>query len=508
MLTMSQQENIRKMFFEEGKNISEIERETGHDRKTIRYHINKEDWNEEIPPVVQQPSFPKLDPYKPDIDTWLEEDKKAKRKQRHTAKRVYDRLCEKYPDRFNCSYRTVAGYVAMKKKEVFGKKEGFLPLEHIPGEAQVDFGDAEFYENGKLCSGKYLNISFPYSNQGYLQLFKGENQECLFEGMRAILEHIGGVPQRMWFDNASAMVTKVLKHGERNLTEAFIRFKEHYRFESAFCNANAGHEKGNVEGKVGYHRRNLLVPVPRFDNLQDFNKSLLLQCEEDAKREHYRKEETIATLHQADRQALLELPTAPFEASKYITVKTNGYGRFYLNNNLHEYSVSPKYASTHVLIKITAFDVIPLDESHREIVRHARLYGGHKQQSMQWLPYLTQLSRRPGALKYTGIYHMLPDPIQEYLEKCTKTEKGKVLQTLAALTEKNGFEEAVETFSTALFYETTDIDSLINLHNRLHANLVELDPVNLPSHVPQLQSYVPDFAVYDKSLGKVGVQEC
>lgn len=508
MLTMTQQENIRKMFFKEGKNISEIERETGHDRKTIRYYINKEDWNDELPKIEQEPSFPKLDPYKADIDSWLEDDKKAKRKQRHTAKRVYNRLGKKYGDRFDCSYRTVAGYVAMKKKEIFGKKEGFLPLEHIPGEAQVDFGDAEFYENGKLCSGKYLNISFPYSNQGYLQLFKGENQECLFEGMKAILEHIGGVPHRMWFDNASTMVTKVLKQGERNLTEAFIRFKEHYRFEAAFCNANAGHEKGNVEGKVGYHRRNLLVPVPRFNNLQEFNKSLLLQCEEDAKREHYRKEETIATLHQADRQALLELPTAPFEACKHITVKTNGYGRFYLNNNLHEYSVSPKYPNTHVLIKVTAFDVIPLDENHREIVKHPRLYGDHKQQSMLWLPYLKQLSKRPGALKYTGIYQMLPDPIQEYLGKCTKTEKGKVLQTIAALTEKNGFEKAVETVSTALSYEATDIDSLVNLHNRLHANVVQLDPVKLPGHVPQLQRYVPDFAVYDQNLGKAGVQEC
>jgi len=67
------------------------------------------------------------------------------------------------------------------------------------------------------------------------------------------------------------------------------------------------------------------------------------------------------------------------------------------------------------LVKISAFEVITLDESHREIVKHERFYGEHKQQSMQWLPYLTQLSRCPGALKYIGIYQMLPDPIQEYL---------------------------------------------------------------------------------------------
>lgn len=507
MLTMTQAHDIRKMYFEKGKNISEIARETGHDRKTIRYYLEKEDWNDE-PRAEREAVYPKLDSFKPKIDDWLEEDKKAKRKQRHTARRVYDRLIEEYGDKFDCSYRTVAGYVAKTKREIFGKKAGYLPLEHIPGEAQADFGDADFYENGKLYSGKYLNLSFPYSNRGYIQLFKGENQECLFEGLKTIFEHIGSVPVRIWFDNASTMVTKVLKNSERNLTDGFLRFMEHYRFEAAFCNLNAGHEKGNVEGKVGYHRRNMLVPIPRFSCLKEYNQDLLLQCVKDAKREHYRKEGTIEELHQADKKVLLELPAAEFETCKYITVKTNGYGRFFLNNNLHEYSVSPKYANTRVLVKLTAFEVIALDESHREIVKHKRLYGDHKQQSMQWLPYLMQLSRCPGALKYTGIYAMLPDPIQQYLEKCNKSDKGKLLQTIAALTEKSGFEKAVETVSTALSYAATDIDSLVNLHNRLHVKVIQLDPVKLPPHIPQLERYVPNLADYDRSLGKAGIHKC
>ena len=191
---------------------------------------------------------------------------------------------ETYKDDFNCSYRTVAAYVAMKKKELFSEKNGFLPLEHVPGEAQVDFGDADFYENGKLYNGKYLNLSFPYSNKGYTQLFKGENQECLFEGLKTIFEHIGGVSPKIWFDNASTIVTKVIKGGGSNLTDDFIRFMEHYGFEAVFCNVNAGHEKG------------------------------------------------------------------------------------------------------YILIKLTANNVIILDESYREIVRHARLYGNYKQQSIKWLP--------------------------------------------------------------------------------------------------------------------------
>ncbi|SHJ22235.1 Transposase [Lutispora thermophila DSM 19022] len=508
MLSMTQIKNIRKMYFEEGKNISQIARETGHDRKTIREYIYKDNWNKGLPKVTKGLAFTKLEPFKADIDAWLNEDKKARRKQRHTAKRVYDRLVEKYKNDFNCSYRTVAAYVAIKKKEIFSERKGFLPLEHIPGEAQVDFGDADFYENGKLYNGKYLNLSFPYSNKGYTQLFKGENQECLFEGLKTIFEHIGGVPTRIWFDNTSTIVTKVIKGGGRTLTDDFLRFMEHYGFEAVFCNVDAGHEKGNVENKVGYHRRNMLVPVPRFERLSEFNKELLVRCEEDAKREHYRKEKNIEELFRDDVAALLELSKTGFDTSKYITVKTNGYGKFFLNNGLHEYSVSPKYANEHVLVKLTAFHVIILDENYREILRHKRLYGNHKQQSMQWLPYLNQLARRPGALKYTGIYQMLPQPLKEYMESVSKQEKGKVLKAIADLTQKSGFEKAVETVSTALSYGTTDLDSLINLHSWLHEKVLQVEPVQLPEYIPKLKRYEPNLFTYDKSLRKAGAERC
>ena len=245
---MTEQHSLRRLYYEEGKNITEIAKETGRARKTVRGCLEKEDWNE-APSGTPAAGieFPKLEPFKADIDEWLTEDKQAKRKQRHTAKRVYERLLEKHQENFSCSYRTVAGYVARRRKEIFGQRNGYLPLEHIAGEAQCDFGDAEYYENGRLCGGKYLNLSFPRSNQGYFQLSPGENQECLFEGLIAIFEHIGGVPRRIWFDNTKTIVAKILNEGGRTLTDDFLRFSEHYRFEAVFCNVEAGHEKGNVE---------------------------------------------------------------------------------------------------------------------------------------------------------------------------------------------------------------------------------------------------------------------
>lgn len=187
---------------------------------------------------------------------------------------------------------------------------------------------------------------------------------------------------------------------------------------------------------------------------------------------------------------------------------TVGYGKFLLHKGLHEYSTAPKYANEYVLVKLTAFHVIVLDESYREIVRHDRLYGDRKQQSIKWLPYLNQLSRRPGALKYTGIYHMMPQPVKEYMGDLSKQDKGKVLKAIADLTQKSSFEKAAKTVSIALSFGAYDVDSLINLHSRLHEKVLQLEPVRLPEHVPQLKRYEPNLMAYDKSLGKAGVKEC
>jgi transposase len=118
---MTEVHNLRKLYYDEGKSITEISKETGRDRKTVRLYLEKEDWNGNKPRPLVGIEYPKLNPFKADIDAWLIEDKKAKRKQRHTAKRVYQRLTKERPD-FSCSYRTVAGYVSKKKKEIFGQR--------------------------------------------------------------------------------------------------------------------------------------------------------------------------------------------------------------------------------------------------------------------------------------------------------------------------------------------------------------------------------------------------
>lgn len=245
---MDQIHRIRTYFYEQGKNLSEIAALMNLDWRTVRKYVDMDNFSPDPPaPEKEVQHNSKLNTFKPLIDSWLTADLKAPRKQRHTAKRIHKRLQKEAPG-YDCSYRLLVSYVTEKKKELrLKKQEGALPLDHSPGEAQGDFGTADFYENGKLHhEAKYLVLSFPYSNGGYLQLNYGENMECLLEGLVAIFEHIGGVPTEIWFDNTRTIVTEIIKGGGRNITERFQRFSEHYRFKPVFMNPDAGWEKGNV----------------------------------------------------------------------------------------------------------------------------------------------------------------------------------------------------------------------------------------------------------------------
>ena len=183
MTTMDQIHRIRKLYYEQEKNLTETAIIMNCDWRTVRKYVDKENFNSPPPtPASAKIHESKLDPFKPLIDEWLRADKLAPRKQRHTAKRVFKRLKDEAAD-LDCSYRLVALYVKKKKEDLKLKKtEGYIPLNHNPGEAQADFGTANFYENGRLHeNAKYLVLSFPYSNGGFLQLNYGENMECLLE---------------------------------------------------------------------------------------------------------------------------------------------------------------------------------------------------------------------------------------------------------------------------------------------------------------------------------------
>lgn len=485
-MSMDQIHRIKELQMQQ-KGAYQIASELGLDPKTVRKYMMREDFSPKPPVSVVKPS--KLDPYKATIDAWLLQDAKNRYKQRHTAKRVYDRLAKMHPD-FPCSYPTVNRYVSSFRQRQQLSKGGYLELEWHPGEAQADFGECDVFLNGVRRVSKYLVLSFPQSNTGWVQGFLGETAECLCQGLMDVFEHIGGAPPRLVIDNATAAGRRI---GELvRMTQLFKRFQAHYGFQVTFCNPNSGNEKGNVENKVGYARRNYMVPVPSVPSLMEWNAELFELCDLDNLREHYKKEAPMIELFEADKQALLPLPGLPFEACRYEHVKTNGYGKFVIDGK-HNYSSSPMYAEKEIVVRISAHFVEPLDESGDAISRHPRAFGMERTDTVDWLTMLDQLITKPGAWKNSMMRSQMSYEVRDYMDEQDKSGLRQALRVIKDLSSQYGLDVAVTSLQEAIVRRRTqgiDVNAAVIAARIAHYGL---DTPGEPG---------PDMTQYDVLLPK------
>ena len=228
----------------DGMSKSEAARMFGIDRKTVAKILKHS-----VPPGYRRmrpPARPKLDPFIPIIDQILEDDKGQLRKQRHTAKRIYERLREEHG--FTGGITIVTDYVREKKRR---SREVFVPMAHPPGQAQVDFGEAVGVIGGVRRKLHYFARSLPHSDALFIKTYLAETTEVFCDGHVAAFVFFGGVPASILYDNTSIAVAKILGEGTRKRTRAFSLVQSHYLFEDRFGRRGKGNDKGNVEGVIG-----------------------------------------------------------------------------------------------------------------------------------------------------------------------------------------------------------------------------------------------------------------
>lgn len=435
MLNMSQIQDIREMARD--RSVAGIARRLSVDEKTVRKYLKQDDFSPRPPQKTVRAS--RLDPHKELIDQWLQEDQGRWYKQRHTGKRIYERLCKESPG-FDCSYNVVQRYV----KETRGATQEQRANQELvwhPGETQADFGEADFIERGQKIRKKYLTLSFPHSNNSFTQVFGGENAECVCQGLKDIFTYIGGVPRLIVFDNATGVGRRV---GEV-IQEAklFGQFRSHYGFSLRFCNPQAGWEKGNVENKIGYTRRNMFVPEPSIDDIHAFNRDLLDRHVVKAEEIHYKKLLPIKELYCRDEQALIALPAKPFDACRWEYVKSDGYGKIHIDAR-HHYSTRPEYAGREVLVGIRAHTVDILDGDKQLVVQHRRQYGPTRSDTVDYRTSLAMLLRNAGAWANSGIRELVPPVLKDVMDAQPRDELRETLRTLHALSTRYSFETALE----------------------------------------------------------------
>ena len=196
-------------------------------------------------------------------------------------------------------------------------------------------------------------------------MFGGENAECVCQGLKDIFSYIGGVPPLVIFDNATGIGRRIGDTIHEN--KVFSSFRAHYGFRARFCNPYAGYEKGHVESKVAYNRKNLFVPVESFNDIIEYNKKLLDKHKIKAKELHYKKQVPIAQLFKEDQQALAHLPIKDFAVCHYDWYKTDGYGKVCIDGK-HYYSTAPEYARQEVMVAFYAHTIEVLDGDGNTLV--------------------------------------------------------------------------------------------------------------------------------------------
>ncbi len=473
----------------------EVARQFGLARETVRKMLRYA-----VPPGYrrQQPvRRPKLGVWIGTIDQILEDDKAEGKKQRHTAKRIFERLRDEHS--YTGGYTIVKDYVRLRK---LSQREMFVPLAHPPGDAQADFGEAMVVIGGVERKAHYLAVDLPQSDDCFVMAFPAETTEAFLEGHNHAFAYFGGVPRTILYDNTKLAVARILGDGTRTKTRAFTELQSHYLFAEKFGRPAKGNDKGKVEGLVGYARRNFMVPRPRYSSWEEFNAHLLIQCQK--RREHKLRghQQTIGERFEKDRERLLPLPAAPYEACDKRSTRVTSMSLVRYRTN--DYSVPVCWGHREVLVKGFVHAVM-ICAGSEVIARHPRSY---EREDMVFNPlhYLALLERKTNALDQAAPLAgwVLPEGFAQmrHLMEARLGKKGKreFVQVLRLL-ETFALAEVAQAINDALRMGTISFDAVKHLLLcRIERRPARLDLDNYP-HLPLAQVATTAAADYLALLG-------
>ncbi len=329
------------------------------------------------------------------IDGWLADDLEVPRKQRHTARRVWQRLVLEHGADIGES--TVRRYVkAVRDTQAGSLSEVMVVQDHEPGvEAEVDFGAAHVRLCGELVKVFLFVMRLSASGKSFVRAYLSESQEVFLDGHVRALEHFAGVPGRVRYDNLKPAVVTVLKGRDRIETDRFVALRSHYGFDSFFCapGIDGAHEKGGVEGEVGRFRRRHLVPVPQVSSIAELNEAIDAGLVVDNSRLISGRRMSVGDQFAVEQRSLRALPVEAFDAAVWSNHRVDTKARISVRS-VH-YSVPARLVRRRLDVKVGAETIEVLD-GPRMVACHVR--GRKGEQVLALDHYLEVLARKPGAL--------------------------------------------------------------------------------------------------------------
>ena len=446
---MDQYEFIRTGYRVYGKSISELSRITGHSRNTIKKAIRGEPWGYK---ERRRQLFPVLGPYMGIIDRWLKGDEGQPKKQRHTARRIYNRLVEECG--FKGSESTVRRYVKMAKVKLgLEEPKVFVPCDPEAGvEAEVDWGSATAIIAGNKTRVKFFCMRSKYSGKHFVRFYPCERQQAFFDAHIHAFDFFGGVFPVVIYDNLTSAVKKVLRGRKRTEQESFRKFKSYYSFEARFCNSNSAHEKGGVEGLVGFARRNYMVPVPEAESIEALNEMTLKRCYTYGNHTICGRDGTVNELYEEEKKHLLDLPGVPFSSVQVCNGRVDKYSTVIVDKN--RYSVPTRYSGFRVKV-IIGIDRIEIFNGNKKIATHERRFGNNKW-CLKPEHYLLLIRKRPMSFESAR-------PIREWRKSWPEVFNTLLARFRRQHGETKGIKEFISVLMLHKDYSSSEIEAAVEL---------------------------------------------
>lgn len=420
-----------------GRSRSEIARMLHVSRNTVAKYADMEDMSPAAP-MPRRRGRPALEGNEEWVAGVLEADLGAPRKQRHTARRIYDRLVAERG--YGGSYSTVQRFVReLRLARAAAGGEGYLELEWAPGTCQVDFGNFRAAVGGRTLDLKLLVATLPHSNDRQCVALMSQRSECLCAGLLEIFRRWGRAPAAMVLDNATEAGRMV--RGEVTESRLFSQFRAHYRFESRYCNPYSGNEKGSVENAVGFLRRNLLVPVPAFGALPELNAFLAEGCARVNAAARCRDGRPHGEAYREDLAAMRALPGVEFDAVRWVTARADKRG--YVEADGREYVAGPAWHGRSLLVGMRASTVEILADRGRRVAVLPRAFG-EGPAVRNPLSLVPAIIARPRAFGESTIRRDMPPGLVEGIDRMDSAGRRRTLRSIGRASESSGFEAACE----------------------------------------------------------------
>jgi transposase len=464
---MSMYAKVRRLRLREGLSISEIARRTSLSRNTIKTWLREPAPRTEM--AYQRPPGPKvLAGFTAWLDQAIKTDEHRPRKERRTARRLFEQLQEQG---FKGHYCRVTEYLRGKRAAVGAvtARSAYVPLQFGWGEAfQFDWSEEGLVIGGIWRKVQLAHMKLCASRAFWLVAYPSQGHEMLFDAHLRCLTGLGGVPRRGIYDNMKTAVDKTPRPDRlRKVNTRFAAMATHYLFEPDFCNVASGWEKGRVEKAVLDGRRRIWqrAQEKRWGSFAELNVWLATQCTQGWSAPHPDcRDMSIAEARALELPELMPVPSA-FDG--YVEADARVSSTCLVTVARNRYSVPCALAGHRVVVHLYP-ERVAVVANRTVVAEHTRIIDRDRV-VYDWRHYVPLIERKPGALRNGAPFADLPAPLLQLSRHLLRRAGGdRVMAQVLAAVPRFGLESVLVAVELALESGRPSAEHVLNLLARLH----------------------------------------